>query len=178
MTRRLYLTNRSKRDLKRLDPDVRERVVASLRQFARTGEGDLKMLKGYERKWRLRIGDWRAILNFAPGDEEMDVETILHRSRVYRAREESPAWGDPDENARIKDLRFDEDTMTVLFDQGVERTLPLALYPRLLNATPEERGNWELLGGGIGIHWPDVDEDLSVEGMLRGARSPEARTRA
>ena len=47
-------------------------------------------------------------------------------------------------------------------------------YPRLLRATPTQRANWELLGRGIGIHWPDVDEDLSVEGLLRGTPAPDS----
>ena len=46
---------------------------------------------------------------------------------------------------------------------------PLAWYPRLMAATREERENWRLAGGGYGVHWPDVDEDLSVDGLLRGA---------
>ena len=46
---------------------------------------------------------------------------------------------------------------------------PLGWYPRLLHATPEARAHWETCGGGYGIHWPELDEDLSVEGLLRGA---------
>ena len=51
--------------------------------------------------------------------------------------------------------------------------LPLAWYPRLLAATPEQRARWEIAGGGYGIHWPDIDEDLSAEGLLRGAPAAE-----
>ena len=51
--------------------------------------------------------------------------------------------------------------------------VPLAWYPRLLAANAEERADWEIAGGGYGIHWPRIDEDLSVEGLLRGA--PAAR---
>ena len=51
--------------------------------------------------------------------------------------------------------------------------MPLAWYPRLLNATPEQRKNWKVGGGGYGIHWPDLDEDLSTEGLLRGAVAPK-----
>ena len=47
--------------------------------------------------------------------------------------------------------------------------MPLAFYPRLLHATPHQRSNWQLAGGGDGIHWPDIDEDLSAEGLVRGA---------
>jgi hypothetical protein len=52
--------------------------------------------------------------------------------------------------------------------------VPLAWFPRLLHATPEQRRRWELLGDGEGIHWPDVDEDLSVAGLLRGAPAHDA----
>jgi hypothetical protein len=51
--------------------------------------------------------------------------------------------------------------------------VPIAWYPRLEAATPQERANWKVAGAGYGIHWPDIDEDLSVEGLLRGA--PAAR---
>jgi hypothetical protein len=53
-------------------------------------------------------------------------------------------------------------------------SVPLAWYARLLHATKKQRANWRIIGGGFGIHWPDVDEDISVEGLLRGA---PARTR-
>ncbi len=47
--------------------------------------------------------------------------------------------------------------------------VPLAWYPRLLNATSEQRSKWQIAGGGYGIHWPEIDEDLSTKGLLRGA---------
>jgi hypothetical protein len=50
---------------------------------------------------------------------------------------------------------------------------PLYWYPRLLGASEEQRDDWELIGGGIGVHWPQIDEDLSLGGMLRGVRAPE-----
>lgn len=53
-------------------------------------------------------------------------------------------------------------------------TVPLVWYP-LLNATPDQRANWEVSGGGYGIHWEAIDEDLSTEGMLRGAPAPSPR---
>lgn len=56
--------------------------------------------------------------------------------------------------------------------------VPLAWFPRLLEASEEQHNNWRVAGGGYGIHWPDVDEDLSTEGLLRGApapRQPSAR---
>ncbi|MCE9682348.1 DUF2442 domain-containing protein [Halomonas sp. M5N1S15] len=51
-------------------------------------------------------------------------------------------------------------------------SVPLAWYPRLANASQAEREHWELAGAGYGIHWPDIDEDLSTEGLLQGARAP------
>jgi hypothetical protein len=55
-------------------------------------------------------------------------------------------------------------------------TAPLSWYPRLLHGTARERRNWRLVGGGVGIHWPDLDEDLSVEGILAGRPSAESQT--
>jgi hypothetical protein len=60
-----------------------------------------------------------------------------------------------------------------LFD-GRTISVPLAWYPRLLHASPEQRSNWQPCGGGFGIHWPDIDEDLSTEGLLRGAPAPRS----
>ena len=81
---------------------------------------------------------------------------------------------------RVKDVRFTEDTMAVDLVDGRTIIVPLAWYPRLLDATLEQRENWRISGAGYAIHWPEVDEDLSTEGLLRGApAAPEpARTRA
>ena len=64
---------------------------------------------------------------------------------------------------------LDEGDARLVVDLMDGRTIavPLAWYPRLANATPEQRNHWELAGGGYGIHWPDIDEDLSTEGLLR-----------
>jgi hypothetical protein len=64
--------------------------------------------------------------------------------------------------------------LTVTLRDKRRISVPLAWYPRLLRATPKQRRNWQVAGGGYGIHWPDVDEDLNTEGLLRGAPSPEA----
>lgn len=56
-------------------------------------------------------------------------------------------------------------------------TVPLAWYPRLLHATPEQLGQWEICGGGYGIHWEVLDEDISTEGLLRGAMTPRSLAR-
>ena len=76
---------------------------------------------------------------------------------------------------RVKDVRFGEDTFSVDLLDGRTITVPYAWYPRLLHATVQQRANWEVCGAGYGIHWPDIDEDLSTEGLLRGAPAPSAR---
>jgi hypothetical protein len=73
---------------------------------------------------------------------------------------------------RIKDVHFTEDSLSVDLMDGRTISVPLAWYPRLLHATDQQRQNWKLAGGGFGIHWPDIDEDLSSEGLLRGAPAP------
>jgi len=76
---------------------------------------------------------------------------------------------------RVTDVACTEDMLIVDLADGRSISVPLAWYPRLLHATPRERDNWEIAGAGFGIHWPDIDEDLSVEGLLRGAPSPRAK---
>jgi hypothetical protein len=61
-----------------------------------------------------------------------------------------------------------DDELTVFLADGRSVSAPLVWFPRLLNATTEQRKRWQLIGDGEGIHWPDVDEDLSVAGLLRG----------
>ena len=73
---------------------------------------------------------------------------------------------------RVADVKFTRDTLSVALRDGRTITVPLAWYPRLLGATATQRKNWRVAGGGYGIHWPDVDEDLSTEGLLRGAPAP------
>jgi hypothetical protein len=70
---------------------------------------------------------------------------------------------------RVAGVSFDAERLIVDLMDGRTISVPLAWYPRLHEATPEQRSRWEIAGGGYGIHWPDVDEDLSTEGMLRGA---------
>ena len=68
-----------------------------------------------------------------------------------------------------------EDTLTADLSDGRTIFVALAWFPRLVHATPQERRNWRLIGGGEGIHWPDLDEDLSVEGLLAGRPSAESQ---
>jgi len=76
---------------------------------------------------------------------------------------------------RVADVRFTEDELRVTLMDGRTISAPLAWYPRLLHATARHRKNWQTSGAGYGIHWPDIDEDLSTEGLLRGAPAPLPR---
>lgn len=76
---------------------------------------------------------------------------------------------------RITHVRVDDRSLSVDLADGRTITVPLDWFPRLANATAAQRDNWELCGGGFGIHWPDVDEDVSSEGLLRGAPAPGGR---
>ena len=69
-------------------------------------------------------------------------------------------------SARATGVRFTDDLLYVQLEDGREIGVPLAWFPRLSAATAEQRANWQLLGRGVGLHWPDVDEDLSVAGLL------------
>jgi hypothetical protein len=75
----------------------------------------------------------------------------------------------PNPGERVRDVRFTEDTVAVDLADGRTIIVPLVWYPRLLSASVEQRSHWKVAGAGYGIHWPDLDEDLSTEGLLRGA---------
>jgi hypothetical protein len=72
----------------------------------------------------------------------------------------------------VRDVHFSDDALSVDLVDGRTITVPLVWYPRLLQATLAQRANWQIIGAGHGIHWPDVDEDLSAEGLLRGYPAP------
>ncbi|MBI1297289.1 DUF2442 domain-containing protein [bacterium] len=86
-------------------------------------------------------------------------------------------------NAVVLDLRdlavqnmvITDDALTVDLSDGRTLSVPLAWYPRLWHGTAEERNNWRLIGKGVGIHWPDLDEDISVEGLILGKPSNESQ---
>jgi len=82
----------------------------------------------------------------------------------------------PAADERVKDVEVTEDTLAVALMDGRTIIVPLVWYPRLLDASEAQRKNWRIAGGGYGIHWPDVDEDLSTEGLLRGAPAPHNRS--
>ena len=79
---------------------------------------------------------------------------------------------EPSAGTRVKDVRVSDDALSVDLADGRTIIVPLAWYPRLLHATPEQRANWQVAGAGFGIHWPEIDEDLSTDGLLRGLRAP------
>ncbi len=74
-----------------------------------------------------------------------------------------------------ENITVTDDTLTVDLSDGRTMSVPILWYPRIAHATPAERNNWHLIGKGIGIHWEDVDEDISVEGLLLGRASGESQ---
>jgi len=77
--------------------------------------------------------------------------------------------------ARIRDVAVTDDTLTADLVDGRTICVPLGWYPRLQAGTPTERDHWRLIGGGEGIHWPDLDEDISVENLILGQPSGESQ---
>ena len=77
--------------------------------------------------------------------------------------------------ARAQNVVVTEDTLSVDLNDGRTISVPLAWYPRLLHGTIEERGNWQFIGDKEGVHWPDLDEDVSVENLLLGKPSGESQ---
>ena len=77
---------------------------------------------------------------------------------------------------RVAGVEFTADSLVVSLMDGRKISVPLVWYPRLLDASEAQRKNWQVAGGGYGIHWPDIDEDLSTEGLLRGAPAPPQRS--
>ncbi len=74
-----------------------------------------------------------------------------------------------------ENVTVSDDTLCVDLSDGRSISVPLAWYPRLLRATPEERKRWRPIGRGVGIHWEDLDEDIGVEGLLAGKPSGESQ---
>lgn len=78
--------------------------------------------------------------------------------------------------ARAQQVMISDDALTVDLQDGRTIIVPLTWYPRLVNGTPQERQHWRLIGDGVGIHWPDLDEDIKVEHLLSGKASNESQT--
>ena len=85
---------------------------------------------------------------------------------------------EPKAGERVTDVRITDDAISVDLFDGRTITVPLAWYPRLLHATPEQRASWRIAGAGYGIHWPSIDEDLSTQGLLHGAPAPRGASKA
>ncbi len=83
----------------------------------------------------------------------------------------------PDRGTKVRDVRVSAKALQVDMADGRSISAPLRWFPRLLRATRAQRRNWKVTAGGFGIHWPDLDEDLSAEGLLRGAHAPGSRSR-
>ena len=79
---------------------------------------------------------------------------------------------EPKAGERVVNVRVTDDAISVDLFDGRTITVPLAWFPRLLHATPAQRTNWQIAGAGYGIHWLDIDEDLSTQGLLQGAPAP------
>jgi hypothetical protein len=77
--------------------------------------------------------------------------------------------------ALASDVRVTSDKLKVELNDGRTVIVPLQWFPRLKYGTPRERNHWELIADGYGIHWPELDEDISVEGLLDGRRSGESQ---
>lgn len=83
----------------------------------------------------------------------------------------------PSPGERVKDVRFTRDRLVVDLIDGRTISVPLTWYPRLLHANAKQRAEWQVSGGGFGIHWPQVDEDLTTDGLLRGIPAPRSSAR-
>ena len=79
------------------------------------------------------------------------------------------------QSVRAVDVKVTEDELSVGLEDGRTLVVPLAWYPRLAQGSKRERTRWRLIGRGLGIHWPALDEDISVEGLLAGRRSSESQ---
>jgi hypothetical protein len=77
--------------------------------------------------------------------------------------------------ARAMQVSISDDAISVDLTDGRSISVPIAWFPRLLHGRPQERQNWRLIGGGQGIHWPDLDEDISLENLLLGRHSGESQ---
>ncbi len=76
--------------------------------------------------------------------------------------------------SRVIEVSVTDDTLTVDLEDGRTISIPVGWYPRLAYGTQKERANYEISGAGYGIHWPDLDEDIGVEGLLLGKKSTES----
>jgi hypothetical protein len=100
-----------------------------------------------------------------------DFDDFLREIRLRR----STLWAADIQSMKGIGVAVTEDTLTVELADGRTLSVPLAWYPRLLHGNGTERAHWEWSGDGEGIHWPDLDEDISIEGLILGRRSGESQ---
>ena len=118
---------------------------------------------------------WLEDCKLAYNDYFKDNEVRRLRKVVLENQERFlEAWNEY-EKENIKNITFNRDSIVLHFSDGRKVFAPLVFYPRLLHGTAKQRGNWEIIGAGRGIHWPDLDEDLSIDGLLHGRPSVEYR---
>ena len=84
MTRRVVVTNRARRDLRSLEPEVARRVLQALERLAATGHGDVRRMRGRGLVWRLRVGDWRVMFSYELRERTVSVLSVHHRREAYR----------------------------------------------------------------------------------------------
>jgi len=77
--------------------------------------------------------------------------------------------------ARVTEVLVNDDTLSADLEDGRTIAVPIGWYPRLAYGTPTERSNWQISGAGYGIYWPDLDEDIGIEGLLLGLKSSESQ---
>lgn len=148
---------------------------------ASMGDEFVKWLRDDYAEYRSRTEEWE-FLDFEVAG--LPVLRRLYAEAFGAGQPEDRAGGvigsDPPpsyrriEIPRATAIEVTEDTLTAELHDGRTISVPLSWYPRLVHATPEERNNWELIGTGEGIHWPDLDEDISVEMLLAGVPSGES----
>lgn len=80
-------------------------------------------------------------------------------------------------DSRVEAVYFTRYAIVVDLVDGRTISAPLTWYPRLMKATHKQRSHWDISGAGLGIHWPEIDEDLSVDGLLRGSPAPDSKVR-
>ncbi len=95
--------------------------------------------------------------------------TTLHNDPHHQPHQK------PEEDIKIRTIRFDRERIYVTLEDEREVAVPLWWYPRLYHATSAQRQHWEHCAGGRGIHWPEIDEDLSAYGFLHGLKAPGAK---
>ena len=103
------------------------------------------------------------------------MDLAAGESRQTHHHDSPKGMNSPVREARAQHVTVTEDTLVADLIDGRSISAPLVWYPRLLNGTAGERNNWRLIADGEGIHWPDLDEDLSVEGIILGRASGESQ---